>query len=74
MAKRWVRVVTGHNPSDLESTINAVIDAEAPHGAELVDIKLTATPGTGTSSHGGIGSSLGEFVALLIFQAVSMDY
>jgi hypothetical protein len=72
MAKRWVRVVTGHNPSELESAINAVIETEVPHGAEVVDIKITATPGTGTSSHGGIGSSLGEFVALIILQSVSM--
>lgn len=73
MAKRWVRVVAGHNPTALESAINAAIEAEARNGAEVVDIKLISTPGTGTSSHRGIGSSLSEHVALIILQPESMD-
>ena len=73
MADHWVRVVASANIADLERAINAVIDDAERHGAQLVDIKVTSTPGSGSSGHGGIGSTPAEHVALIILRAVSAD-
>ena len=73
MAERWVRVVASASIADLERVINAVIDDAERHGAQLVDIKIMSTPGTGSSGHGGIGSTPAEHVALIILRSVSAD-
>lgn len=60
-----VRVVTASMAAVLQGAITSVLEEEQASGAEVVDIKLTSTPPSGDR----MGSSLGEYVALIILRS-----
>jgi hypothetical protein len=62
-AEKRVRVRVAHANviGSFEREINRVLEEESPNGAEVVDIKYASTP-----PH--TGSSLGEYVALILLR------
>jgi hypothetical protein len=62
-AGKRVRVRVAHSNviGSFEREINRVLEEEYPNGAEVVDIKYASTP-----PH--TGSSLGEYVALILLR------
>jgi len=61
-----VRVAHTNVLGSLEREINRVLEEESPNGAEVVDIKYGSTP-----PHAG--SSLGEYVALILLRGGRPD-
>ena len=59
----WVRIVATSHIAMLEKEINKTLAEEYRSGAELVDIKLAATPPPDGDSR--FGSSFGEQIALI---------
>jgi hypothetical protein len=57
-----VRVVSNNIAPSFEREINVVLKEELANGAELIDIKLAATPPHDTSAYG-------QHVALIILQS-----
>jgi hypothetical protein len=62
-----VRVVTASRAAALQGAINSVLEEEHASGAELIDIKLTATSAPPSDAQGGSG--FGEYVALILLRA-----
>ena len=65
-ARVRVRVVHANVIGSLEREINRVLEEESPNGAEVIDIKFASTP-----PHAG--SSLGEYVALILLRGGRPD-
>ena len=65
-ARVRVRVVHATVIERFEREINRVLEEESPNGADVVDIKYASTP-----PHAG--SSLGEYVALILLRGGRPD-
>jgi hypothetical protein len=62
-----VRVVTVSVAAALQGAINSVLEEEQASGAQLIDIKLTATPAPPSDSE--FGSGAGEYVAVILLRS-----